>query len=369
MKKIQRKQAGRIAVWIFSLLLLWFMALFRGTYPLFFIAVLVTGVPPCSWLLNEAAKNALSASVRLPVSCIKGQEVEINLVVNNSGYFPVILTGKLTWFNELTDETGSEIFRLGIGPKDKEEQKFCFPSAHCGYLRVFVEETRLWDWMEIFTRKTGLEGKGKMAILPETFMLHAELCPPAAQGEEEELYAPNRKGEDLTELFQIREYQPGDHMKQIHWKLSGKLDGLFIREGSDPLARTLTVLWNKNVGGGDPDLRDRMAEVIVSLCQEISRKGIPYTLLWSEGAMWKEESVESSEDLLACIPRLLRGKRDETASLPCWEGRRGKLLYFGEELTDDLSFFSGDIHAFLPEKIQAPFPVTGIREELEFLVL
>lgn len=37
-------------------------------------------------------------------------------------------------------------------------------------------------------------------------------------------------GDDPGETYDIREYRSGDSIRQIHWKLSGKLDDIMIRE-------------------------------------------------------------------------------------------------------------------------------------------
>ncbi len=49
-------------------------------------------------------------------------------------------------------------------------------------------------------------------------------------------------GDDPGETYDIREYQPGDSIRQIHWKLSGKLDDIMIREKSFPVDDTVLIL-------------------------------------------------------------------------------------------------------------------------------
>lgn len=43
-------------------------------------------------------------------------------------------------------------------------------------------------------------------------------------------YSGSRPGDDPGETYDIREYRSGDSIRQIHWKLSGKLDDIMIRE-------------------------------------------------------------------------------------------------------------------------------------------
>ena len=68
---------------------------------------------------------------------------------------------------------------------------------------------------------------------------------PEVQSPDSDTSSPDRRGSDLTEPFRLREYAPGDSLRQIHWKLSSKLDRLVIREPGMPAARTLLVFWDR----------------------------------------------------------------------------------------------------------------------------
>lgn len=80
---------------------------------------------------------------------------------------------------------------------------------------------------------------------------------PEVQSPDSDTSSPDRRGSDLTEPFRLREYAPGDSLRQIHWKLSSKLDRLVIREPGMPAARTLLVFWDRS---GDAAARDAQAE-------------------------------------------------------------------------------------------------------------
>ena len=55
-------------------------------------------------------------------------------------------------------------------------------------------------------------------------------------------YSGARPGDDPGETFDIREYQEGDSIRQIHWKLTGKLDKMMIRQRSFPVDDTILIL-------------------------------------------------------------------------------------------------------------------------------
>ena len=127
---------------------------------------------------------------------------------------------------------------------------------------------------------------------------------PEVQSPDSDTSSPDRRGSDLTEPFRLREYAPGDSLRQIHWKLSSKLDRLVIREPGMPAARTLLVFWDRS---GDAAARDAQAEAVFSVCQSLSEQGYAYQLGWPEGGTARFAEAGSTEELLRDLPLLLRG--------------------------------------------------------------
>lgn len=63
----------------------------------------------------------------------------------------------------------------------------------------------------------------------------------------------NRKGNDPSEMFDLREYVPGDDVRSIHWKLSGKTDTLILRQASDPSLYNIVLLMDFGIEkNGEP---------------------------------------------------------------------------------------------------------------------
>ena len=54
-------------------------------------------------------------------------------------------------------------------------------------------------------------------------------------------YHPQIGGDDPTEILKLREYQEGDRLNQIHWKLSARNDGLIVAERSMPVGCNVVV--------------------------------------------------------------------------------------------------------------------------------
>ncbi|WP_418569243.1 DUF58 domain-containing protein [Hominenteromicrobium sp.] len=54
-------------------------------------------------------------------------------------------------------------------------------------------------------------------------------------------------------MFDLREYVPGDDVRSIHWKLSGKTDTLILRQASDPSLYNIVLLMDFGIEkNGEP---------------------------------------------------------------------------------------------------------------------
>ena len=88
------------------------------------------------------------------------------------------------------------------------------------------------------------------------------VSPDANCPDDSENYAPDRTGYDLAEVYALREYAPGDSLRQMHWKLSSKLDKLVVREPSLPVRRSVLVFWERTQTAA-PEQSDAQADVVI----------------------------------------------------------------------------------------------------------
>ena len=150
------------------------------------------------------------------------------------------------------------------------EERFSFRAEHCGRLTVRIRRAWLLGLPGLFARKIRTDAAAHVTVLPDTFPASVHVTMPEVQSPDSDTSSPDRRGSDLTEPFRLREYAPGDSRRQIHWKLSSKLDRLVIREPGMPAARTLLVFWDRS---GDAAARDAQAEAVFSVCQSLSEQG------------------------------------------------------------------------------------------------
>lgn len=160
-----------------------------------------------------------------------------------------------------------------------------------------------WDVFGLFSNKAGYDAVKRSVPVP-----------PGKTAAEDSRRGPDRAGSGPGETFQIRPYVPGDPIRQLHWKLSAKLD--------QPLIREL---------GHAPEDAPELREVPVSV-KRPPKTGLWLTLLRALAAvglyvsLWGCLCGMAQLSLLEAFPLILGG----ILMLPLVlipEGRAGKALF------------------------------------------
>lgn len=310
-----RKSIGIAWVqWLFLLLLLVLLVFFRGNGWIFPILITWIMLPVVSWLCNRWIKKYLSISLKIEPNVSKGKITKGTLNMENTGILSVFrLFVRLRVRNRLTEEENELYIPASVLQKSKTKTTFSVCAEHCGYVDLTADTVYLMDWFGILPYKVQLEGKKHMAVLPDTFEPHVYIQVSAEQSEEAENWSQIKKGRDQSELFALREYVPGDNIKQIHWKLSAKKNQTIIRESSLPIEKSLLLFWNKNTKADSPKAVDAMAEAVASMGQNIINQGIPFVMGWTEGSSCIYENIDYEVQFLQTVPRMLKQGADTDA--------------------------------------------------------
>lgn len=235
-----------------------------GSPFLFYILLLLILLPLCGNLLLYYDARRISVSLSLPTGYRRGKKQPLCFEVRHRGHL-LVAQGveaelRLRWRSFDREYTEHIRFALGAG---QERISFTVPAAHSGVLEVECLGLRVRDLLQLFAQRLPDFPRQEVLVLPAALRLSVSLYrdDPGESREEGELQ--NRRGADFSEPFDLRSYQPGDDLRGIHWKLSGKLDELILREPGDPAHFDVAVL---------PDLgRLREGEAVSEAALEAAR--------------------------------------------------------------------------------------------------
>ena len=103
------------------------------------------------------------------------------------------------------------------------------------------------------------------------------------------------KGSDFSEIGQVREYIPGDSLKDIHWKLSAKKEALMVKERLQMSSQKLQIVFC--VDRRNPQRADEVICFLYELGNSVIKSRIPVTVYWwgSRSRQLYEKTADTRE--------------------------------------------------------------------------
>lgn len=334
---MRRRRIKAFISWVFVAVLLLLVLFFRDSKVALCALVFWIFFPIVSTILNLFLKKKIHVHIELNESTGKGQEEEVRLTLTNQGWLsPLHIYVRVKVENTLTKECISKELVFPVVSKKSATESFFIRTDHCGYLKITVTDIILLDWIgfvAIRCHKNEIYAKGQTVVLPDTFVPQVILDPATCYDSEAQEWSPYRKGNDQTETHALRDYVPGDSLRQIHWKLSSKRGELIVRELSMPETKTLLVFWNRKCQGSAEEM-DAMAESVASIMQALWENGEAYTLGWAQDEEVSFVPVGTEEELQQAIALMLKGEFIAEENV---QNDYAKIIYFGmaeEELPE-----------------------------------
>ena len=139
--------------------------------------------------------------------------------------------------------------------------------SNCGCVQADARWCKIYDFTGIFFIPVKINCLCNTIVLPKPQK-------PDVLPELENLmvygYKP-KPGGGFSDIYELRKFQNGDSLKNIHWKLSSKQDDLIVREPSVPISRQLAV---KLCFVNSSDYNDSILERFAFVCRHLVRHGI-----------------------------------------------------------------------------------------------
>lgn len=298
-------------------------------------------IPLGSMLMNLYVKKHISIDVTTQTSVRKGENGIVMLTIGNHAMIPMFkVRCRIQTENQLNKETEKQDIFTWIPAKKTRRISLNVGSAYCGRICCKVFHITLYDCFGVIGIRKKIDSVGYMTVLPDTFEMNLSLVPTPGSIEESELYSQVSPGYDLTEIFQIREYVPGDSPRQIHWKLSSKFDKLIVKDPALPITRNVLLFWERTGESGDFALIDAQAETLVSICRNLLEQSVQFIVGWNDTKLNQcvMQKIHDMDELIGILPRILRasGSKDGISGaellLQTSQNALGKhIVYLAEE--------------------------------------
>ena len=296
-----RKVQVIFIVWLILAIIIYVLNGSKAAAAMFIVAALYCALAAVMVFLSG---RKMSVRISTAKETRKNEPVEITVAASSNSRIPIpTCRPRLTCVNKLTKEEKNLELSMPCGPKKENVTTIKLTDMNCGCIEIAAREALITDPAGLFMRKQKLDAEAVTYIMPEIRGIEIPSSYLDAYDMESYAYSQNRKGNDTGEVFDIREYADGDSPKQIHWKLSAKLDDLMVRIPSYPIENKFVILLDNSIAEGidlSPEKRSDLMELFFSVSSALIKKNITHSIGWcdhetggfvlkrveSEGGMW-----------------------------------------------------------------------------------
>lgn len=239
----------------------------------------------------------------------------ITLSIENHNRFLPLTKGiaKVRYENTFSGDKGKLKIRFSVDSGRKRDRRIPVVMNNCGNVAVTVEKVRIYDYLNIFAWTIGkhFETQNILVLPPIKEMYLGRDRWYNETNEDSDRFSLYKKGDDPSEIFDIRDFVDGDKIQRIHWKLSSKTGNLMVKEGSLPLTKAVHIFMDLCVPG-EKEERDHNVNLLVQGAYSISmfmiEHGIPQIFIWHDkkNGVIQEYSVEQEEELYWMFQELFK---------------------------------------------------------------
>ena len=241
----------RLAYWLVLAVLAIFLFFFSQPFFLWALAIFGVLALVVGALVRADAKN-LHLHLEVRSGGREGSQVPLTVVVRPTG--PILVARcvemELSVENVMFGDVRRRKMQLRLA-RGEQRYQIPIPAPQCGQVCFRCDSARALDVLDLFSVPCAPVQESRTTIYPHRTRVQVLLSQATVGSPRADSMMQNRKGNDPSELFDIREYAPGDDIRSIHWKLSSKTEKLIVRQSSEPFAYHMALL---------PDLARKQGE-------------------------------------------------------------------------------------------------------------
>lgn len=283
---------------------------------------------PVSFFLTWPLRKRFEITLEIPAFEVeKGGILKMNILLRNKSFLPVPFVG-ISFLKAdnliLQEETGGT---LSFSPYETKSFTVRYYALHRGIVDLGVSKLFVKDYLGLFSFSLlkGLEKHeytGRVTVLPKiSVMKPSSKIIHGSDGREKTMSEAENVAAGMNFFIgepghEFREYQAGDPLHKVHWKLSAKTDRLMVRksEGSgasklcfildpfllseidQPMKKKRTSI-TENTTAWSGDIEEKLLETFLSVINMVIRLG-RHTEIWLYSQeQWQVKSISQKKDL------------------------------------------------------------------------
>ncbi len=274
-----KRRAGYVLLLAALAVMLFF---FSTAYLLYMLIVLIALAAACALMIrDDAARMELNADAASGVRVGNGARFDLNISCRGRLLAAGYITVDVEISNIMFSVKRSEKFILPLR-NHGEPVSTALQMDLCGETEIRCTGARVWDPLGLFSAVCKDFAPVRLMCYPKPADLDLTVSDDVVGSVNTEGLIQNKKGSDPSEMFDTREYVPGDDIRTIHWKLSSKTETFIVRESSEPSHYDVVLLPDMGLEQEDrtvsADELNSAVAVTEELAEELIAQGISFCI-------------------------------------------------------------------------------------------
>ncbi|MCR4637809.1 DUF58 domain-containing protein [Ruminococcus sp.] len=294
---------------LFYILYIWDFALV--------LLIVMIAVPIIMFVSTLITKHCIKVEFAVKEkNTVKSKDFPVQLVVTNKSIFPIgKAEAKVEYYNSFSHDISSFDLFLPIQSRNSQRVTFQLNSKFCGTIKIRTLYLNIYDPLRIFKFKAASSVHSEVTIMPEGHDIGGIVHYSDRVNEESDLFSEHRPGDDPSEVFDLREYNAGDKLNRIHWKLSSKKDEFIVKDYSLPIDVPCMLFLDLKCyseGAAALPVTDTLIETFLSISQFLLDNERCHSVVFFNALQnrFAEYSITSSTDLAAVVKTIINSVDD-----------------------------------------------------------
>lgn len=280
-------QSGKWVTLVFAAICLVAVAGMLNLQHLYYMAAILLTLPGISYLLGWHALRGLEFQRDLPPTAWEGEEGQIVYAVHNSsGISRFFLSVREVWPDWIVP-TDSQVALFNVAPRETTRVAHTVVFRRRGVYRARHFDVIALDPLGVFAFTRRIACEGDLVVYPKVVELQGQTLSGSDSLGWQEYTRTALRGSSV-EPDGVREYEPGDPLRRVHWRQTARTGKLRVIDFEETQATTLVVALDlvkgSNYGRGIDTSLEYAVRLAASLASLATRQGATLRLLVPEDA-------------------------------------------------------------------------------------
>lgn len=243
------------------------------------------------------------------LSVVKSQKVEIPILLESDSEMN---RGSLAVLHiKVRNGLGRDFYTIRRKlylTSERESVLLEFVPEYSGMNEVRIEKVQIYNSFSLFRPTMRVRTGITFLVMPEYREFPIEIKTIYEENEgESERFSMTKPGGDPSELYDIREYRPGDRVNRIHWKFSAKNNTLMVQDYGFPIACD-TAIFVDISGEKDAARIEKAMEILYFLSVKFTLAKKLFYVIWKnfQEEEVKRKIISEQEDIYDLFVELFR---------------------------------------------------------------